>query len=166
MDRDIFKGVAIISYLTRGIKERFPNKQVGKTLIQKMIYLLTRERIADYDYSLYHYGPYSGEVNSEINFCEALGVLNIEWVLDKGYFIDVKDTSFEKFLSEEEKRKIEELISKYGNFTAIELSIITTALFIKDNFAIEDARIIEVISSIKPQHSKTWIRNVLMKAGL
>ncbi len=165
MRESIFKGPAMISHLVKTISEKYPEKQVGKTFIQKMVYLLAREGTADFDYSMYHYGPYSGQVSEELDFTENIGAVEIDWAPSKGYFIKSKDTSWEQYLNEGEKRVIDELVDKYGEFSAIELSIITTSLFIRDNFDVRDKNeLIHVVASLKPQPTEAWIKDILKKA--
>ncbi len=155
----------MISHLVKTISEKYPEKQVGKTFIQKMVYLLAREGTADFDYSMYHYGPYSGQVSEELGFSENIGAVEIDWAPHKGYFIKSKDTSWEQYLNESDKRVIDEIVNKYGEFGAIELSIITTTLFIQDNFAVKDKNeLIHVVASLKSQHTEAGIDDILKKA--
>ncbi len=167
MKNEIFRKVAIISYLAKELHEAYPDKQIGKTVLQKMSYFLTREDIVEFDYSLYHYGPYSSEVESEISFAEDLGMLDVKWEMDKGYFIFVKNNEFESFIKTEERKKIENVVSKYGKFNATELSIIATAFFVKDRFRIDDKeKLVEIVASIKPQYDKNWIEKILSEGNV
>ncbi len=89
----------------------------------------------DFDYTMYHYGPYSSKVEDFVNIAEALGLLKIEWIPDKGYSINPLNKSSNLLIKieKEEKRKIEKIVEKFGEFNVNELFIITTALYIKNN---------------------------------
>lgn len=173
MNRTIFRSIAIISYLTSKIHEEYSTKQVGKTVIQKMIYLLkVKEKIVDFNYSMYHYGPYSSEVDGEIDFADDIGALNVEWKPEKGYYITTKEEilkHFLSFLTKEEKSSIDKLVKDYGKYSATELSIIATACYIKENkknFRMSNEQdIIEGVHSLKPEYDKEYIEKILRKSG-
>lgn len=166
--KSIFKNPALISYLVKKIRIEYPKRQVGKTIIQKMVYLLNRNDAVDFDYSMYHYGPYSSEVSGELNFAQNIGIVQVEWIDDKGYFIEstAKLKKFEKLITEEEKKAIDEIVERFGSFNAIELSIIATAFFLKDNFGVRDTELVTVIHRFKQDHSAEYIKKVLRKSGI
>ena len=166
MPENIFHNPTLISYIVKSIKETYPEKQISKTFIQKLFYLLSRKDVVDFDYSLYHYGPYSSQVSSELNFAEEIDFIVIDWIPEKGYFISPGPMySSKQLLQNTEKTErdaINEVAQKYGAYNAIELSIITTALFLKENFGVNDkSKLVEVISSLKPQYNKERISNLL-----
>lgn len=166
MPENIFHDPTLISYVVKNIKETYPEKQISKTIIQKLVYLLSRKNVVDFDYSLYHYGPYSSQVSSELNFAEEIDFIVIDWIPEKGYFISPGPMYSSKQLLQNTKKAerdaINEVIQKYGAYNAVELSIITTALFLKENFGVNDkSKLVEVVSSLKPQYNKERISNLL-----
>ena len=166
MSENIFHNPTLISYIIKRIKETYPAKQISKTIIQKLVYLLSRKDIVDFDYSLYHYGPYSSQVTSELNFAEEIDFIVIDWIPEKGYFISPGPMYSSKLLLQNtektERDAINEIAQKYGAYNAVELSIITTALFLKENFGVNDkSDLVEVVSSLKPQYNKERISNLL-----
>ncbi len=166
MNESMLRGVAMVSHLVKKLSEKYPDRQIGKTVVQKTVYMLTREKVIDFDYSMYHYGPYSAQVSSEINFAENIGAVEIDWIPDKGYFIKSKSDELEGVLSDDDKQAIDEIINKYGMFNAIELSIITTALFVKDGFEVNDnEELVRVVASLKPKYSIARIKNILEEGG-
>jgi uncharacterized protein YwgA len=169
IEKSMFKKLAIISFLVKKLHERCPSKQIGKTIVQKMVYLLSREKIVDYSYSMYHYGPYSTEVDSDLNLCKALDMLRVSWVENKGYFIGLGDDNekYEGLLEEEEKEKIEKIVDKYGVYDAKEISIIATALFLKEIAEIpSDDEIVKIIISMKPEYDEKYVRKILEKSNI
>lgn len=150
------------------MEDGYPDKQIGKTVVQKMMYLLTRGGAVDFNYSLYHYGPYSSEVSRELNFASSAGIVDINWVDDKGYFINStqKLEKFKNRLTDKDKQVVDELVKKFGRFNAIKLSLITTAYFLMDNFNVSDERLAEVVHDAKPNYSHEYIKNVLQNAGI
>ncbi len=54
-------------------------KLVGRTRLQKTIYLLQRKGLpTDFDYMLHFYGPYSSGLNMELELVEQLGLVSEE----------------------------------------------------------------------------------------
>lgn len=162
----MFKNPTLIGYLVRRMDMEYPGKQVGEIVIQKMMYLLTRNNIVNFDYSMNHSGPHSSEVSGELNFGENVGIVQAKWIDDKGYFIETtpKLDRFEKLIAEKEKKGIDEIVKRFGSFNAIELSIIATAFFLKDNFGVHDAKLAPVVHNIKQNRPVEYIENVLQKA--
>jgi len=166
--KDILKGSALVYYLVKELKKKYPEKQVGKTVIQKLMYIFERNSGEDFDYTMYHYGPYSWEVSEYLNLAEALNAVEIDWDPSRGYFIQPKnDFSFKVSIGEREKKLIKDIIEKYGKFNAIKLSIIATAMYVKNKFGESDSdHIINMVSSLKPKHKKEWIKQILIEAGI
>lgn len=169
------KGVALVYTLIKELSHQYPNVQIGKTVIQKMMYLLERELKLDLGFSMYHYGPYSAQVANYLNLIERVEIIDVRWDSQKGYFISLKGKreaneiikDLEAILDEEEKKTIHELVIKYGNLDpiAIKLSIIATALFVRDNFGVEDnGKLINIIKSLKPEHRDDYIKETLKEA--
>lgn len=163
----IFKPSAIIAYVVKKIFEKNNDRQIGKALLQKMIYLISRYNIGDFSYSLYMYSPYSDNVDFEINFAEDSELIKVEWIDRVGYCITPLKNSedFFNLISEDEKRVIDEMVDKYCDFTVEELSIITTAIYIQDYFKIDEKeKIVEVVSKLKSSFNRNFISDVLNRA--
>jgi len=170
----LLKGAALVYILTKELLEKHPDIRIGKTIIQKMMYFLERKLNADFKFSMYHYGPYSELVDIYLNFLESREILDIKWHSKTGYSISIKKEqeakeivkNFEKIVSDNEKRAIQDVVDKYGVLKppVAKLSIIATALFIKNNFGVKDDEVVNVIKSIKPQYSDDYIRKTLKEA--
>jgi len=134
-DGSMFKNSGLLGYLVKSLNQKYPNKQIGKTKIQKMMYLLSRNGITYFDFSMYHYGPHSSEVTGELNFAERSGIVEISWEDEKGYYINPtnKVEEFSSLVEDDEKRAIDGLVELFGGFKAVDLSLIATALYLKDN---------------------------------
>jgi len=167
MKDSIFKCPALIGFLVKKLKEK--HRKVGKTIVQKMMYLLTREKIVDFKYTMYHYGPYSFEVAGELNFAKDTGIVDIQWDEMDGYY-DItpgsKLNDFENLIEEKEKKAIEKIVEDFGRFNAIEISIIATALFIKDNFKVPNKELAEKVKKLKPEHKDEYIKHILYRAKI
>ncbi|CEO88711.1 hypothetical protein [Syntrophaceticus schinkii] len=69
----------LIAYLTEKLKGVSP--QFGKTVLQKLVYIMQEvyELPTDYDYILYNYGPYCSELNDDLSYAALLDGVNIDW---------------------------------------------------------------------------------------
>jgi uncharacterized protein YwgA len=152
--KSVLKDVGIICYLVRKLQGVSP--QVGKTVIQKLMYILERKNVGKYDYTLYHYGPYSSKVESLLNYAEFLKGVNVEWGVGRGYFIkpSVNVEHLEKSVSEDKKKTINDIVTKVGSLTAKDLSLLSTILYVENQENISsDEELINVVRSIKPLFS-------------
>lgn len=131
-----------------------------------MMYLLTRQKIVNFSYTMYHYGPYSNQVSRELSFAENAGIVDSEWDTESGRFLSVTDDfdTFERFVSDNEKQAIHRIVERYGNLYAKQLSIIATALYLKDKFSVPDDQIIEKVHALKDKFSEEEIQEILISA--
>jgi len=163
----ILKNAKLIYWITKKLEEKYPENQIGKTKIQKLMYLLEDKLNEDFGYTMYHYGPYSSEIAESMNIANANGWIDMEWHVDSGYSMHIKDISDPLEIQDKEERAIEKIVNKYGNFKALELSIIATALYVKKNFGVDNPNdIIDIVLDLKPKNNREWIENTLNKAGI
>jgi hypothetical protein len=163
----IFKKPFLLGFLVKELDRELKGVNFGKTLIQKIGYIFSREEngVSDFTFSLYHYGPYSFELNSELDFAEGKNFINIEWT-DKGYVIKpTKEniTKYEEAITREEKEKIEEVVKKYGHYSVVEISIIATAYFLLDRFKTPKEELTRAILNLKPTLKEETICEALKK---
>ena len=85
LTKKIFRNPALLGMIVKHLYEKDKNKQIGKAFVQNMAYLLTRESVFDFDYSLYHYGPRSMGADNELSFAWDSRIVNMEWREHKGY---------------------------------------------------------------------------------
>lgn len=149
---------AKLVYMVDGLEGVSP--QVGKTVVQKMMFLLDKKGVVNYDYSLYHYGPYSPAVESDLNYAEFLDGVEIHWIHNEGYFITPGSSaaSLEDSLSVEEKGAIDGVVKNFGQMRALDLSLLATALYFWDRFEGDTDGLTMAVKSVKPQYSEGDIR--------
>ncbi len=169
MGRNKLEEPGLVAYVVDQIEEKFENKQVGKTVIQKMMYFLDYEDRKNFNYKMYHYGPFSREVAANLDKAEKNDLLDINWVKDEGYYISTsdRDISFEEMISESEREFIKRIIEEYGEYNAQELSIIATAFHVKkEHDDIRDEKLIELVHSLKQKHDEDRIKFLLESVDL
>jgi hypothetical protein len=122
------------------IIERFnaANCRLGKTALQKMIFLLQRSLAVDCDYSytLYTYGPYSSDVARDLDVVAGLGGAKVDYDFSfAGYEIHPGPANAElrgraaSFLADISP-KLDQLISDFGSYTAKDLELRSTIVYL------------------------------------
>jgi len=122
------------------IVERFhkASHRLGKTALQKMIYLLQESFgvDCDYSYTLYTYGPYSSDVARDLDIVAGFGgaEMKYDWALS-GYEIfpgpasaDLRSRAAD-FL-ESIAPRLERLVADFGGFTARDLELRSTIIYL------------------------------------
>jgi len=157
----------LVYMLIKELSEQYPDIQISKTVVQKMMYLAERELKLDLGFSMYHYGPYSAQVSYCIDFLEDLGLIDVNWDIQKGYSIAVKENkkandTIKDTINQTEKSVIKEIVYKYGSLEPIKLFMITTALFVSCEFGVKAGeQLIKIVKSLKPEYSDNYIKNTL-----
>jgi uncharacterized protein YwgA len=146
--------------IIKDINKVNPEKIIGKTFIQKIIFLIGRENIGDFPFTLYHYGPYSDELSDYLSFAEMLNYAKVEWNEYQGYSISILNKKDIK-LPYAETSKIEEIINKYHDLSANDISLVATAYYLKDEYKIPDEKIVEEVKKVKPKFSEDYIKKIL-----
>ena len=127
--------VNIMVSLIKRIEEK--RLDIGKIQLQKLMYFLKDFGVPlSYRYVIYHYGPYSFELTSNLDSLDSLDVLDV--VSDeKGYGYHIKkgdfaDKFFEKddAVTNEYKDKIDFVIDTFASCEASEIELKATIHFV------------------------------------
>ncbi len=152
------------------IIERFSSAKyrLGKTALQKMIYLLQRSFgvDCDYSYTLYTYGPYSSDVARDLDVVAGFGgaALNYDFSF-AGFEIQPGPATGElrgraKEFLEEIRPKLDSLVADFGRFNAKELELRSTIVYLSaPNQARKD--LINRVHEVKPHFSHAQIESAI-----
>jgi uncharacterized protein YwgA len=160
----------IIVELTSRAKGICP--QFGKTMLQKMIYLLQNLYHIDcgYSFSLYTYGPFSPQILQDLDLVETLKGVVVISVSSRtgGYLIlpgekqDIFLKKAEDFLNESSvKSALDQLIVDFASCSAKDLELKSTIVYvyneIKESGRVTRKKILKLVHEIKPHFSETDI---------
>jgi hypothetical protein len=154
------------------IVQRFQagNHRLGKTVLQKMIFLLQRSFgvDCDYGYTLYTYGPYSADVARDLDIVAGLGGARVDYDFSfAGYEIHPGPASAdlrkraESFL-EEISPKLDRLVADFGGFTAKDLELRSTAVYLAKP-GLERAKLIKQVHEVKPHFTPAQIETAVIE---
>jgi uncharacterized protein YwgA len=152
------------------IIERFhkANFRLGKTALQKMIYLLQKSFgvDCDYSYTLYTYGPYSSDVARDLDVVAGFGGAEMNYDFSfAGYEIRPGSASSElrsrgeAFLADIGP-KLDQLVADFGGFTAKDLELRSTIVYLSDAGQ-PRADLINRVHEVKPHFSSTQIEGAI-----
>jgi uncharacterized protein YwgA len=144
--------------------------QFGKTALQKMVYILQEvyEIPCDYEFILYNYGPYSGDLAKDLSFFASMDGVKVEWSQKLGYNILPADKTdhfrqrAQEFLSEYDD-KIREAIGIFGRMTARELELRSTIIYVFNESSTDNKMLISRVKEIKPHYSEDEIDSAIQE---
>ena len=148
------------------------NPDVGRTVLMKWLYLLKTLRNVPlrYDFRLYTYGPFDGEVLMDLQYAEAIGAVESEAVeYPGGYGYEYKVGPESNWICDKESTFLEEqsasldwVLEEFGSRTAVQLELASTLVYVDQRrLGAGGATVTEVIDrvhNVKPHRSKKMIR--------
>lgn len=153
--------------LTRKLEGVSP--QIGKIVIQKMIYLLTQvfSVPTGYDHTLYTYGPYSAELSEDVEIVSAMGGVKVNDGYRGGYEISPSENA-NWILSKSNdfvtkySPEILKLVETFGRYKARELELRSTLIFLGKNdklLKVEDLK--AQLLDLKPYFSEEEVLDAI-----
>lgn len=139
------------------------SRTVGKTFIQKAIYVL-QDWLgwdSDYKFNLHYYGPYSSDLSDDLDILNELGLIKMVFN-GHGYNISITKDGI-RFLDEHleaympNKTKIERGISLVGKDDVRNMELIGTILYFA-KLSNDDLEITKLVNTIKPHFPDNTIR--------
>jgi len=143
---------------------RCSRTKVGKTFIQKAIYVLQNWLgwDSDYKFKLHYYGPYSSDLSDDLDILNESGL--IEMVFNgHSYDIDITKDGV-RFLDEHleaympNKSKIERGISLVGKDDVRNMELIGTVLYFAER-SNNDSEITTLVNTVKPHFTDGAIKS-------
>jgi uncharacterized protein YwgA len=142
----------------------------GRTHLHKHLFIMNALHLAEvpFEFELYHYGPYSFELDSVVAEMEAFGDLDKSY-RKAGYGPSYETTAFgDEAISELDSHDLSmaaSVASKLSDFDSSDLELIATCLYVE---AVEeeddDDVIMQRVKEIKPKYSGGQIEWALSRA--
>jgi len=146
------------------------NREVGKTFIQKSIYLLQEglKENLDYDYKLHFYGPFSQELANDIDTLEDLGLISVDYDPEGyGYRIRITEEGIDflnKFQAQYgiDKNKLEKVLKLVSGEFVRGMELLGTVLYFA-KLTDDENEIKKLVNMVKPHFSEKEISEALEK---
>ncbi len=168
---NIFDPETRVAILAQMVKAA-PRQGLGRTQIMKFFYFLQELKGVPlgYDFRIFNFGPFDSEVLSDLSSACGHDTVVEETVLYSrgyGYKItpganaDKASQSFENS-NAEIVRKIEEVIKEFGVYSASELELLSTILFVdsefsQSGFCVTHSELTTRVQQIKPHFTEVMI---------
>jgi len=154
----------IIAELASRLKDVSP--QFGKTVLQKLVFILQEvyKVPCEYEYILYNYGPYSGDLAEDLSFFASMDGVSVQWNQGFGFKIlpagktDHFRERAQNFLTTYNDA-IEKVINNFGRMTAKELELRSTIIYVNKETSMAKDNLIKRVKEIKPHFSESEISN-------
>jgi uncharacterized protein len=121
-----------------------PQQTLGRTQVMKLIYFLQELKRVDlgYDFRLFNYGPFDSDVLSDLGTATSDNVVKeVTKIYARGYGYEITPNArayhFAEDLATSDSdlaAKVDEVISEFGSFSAAELELRSTILFVDREF--------------------------------
>lgn len=129
---------AAVAEIAHQMQEKGP---LGRTALQKLVYILQvwKKVPAGYTYRMYHFGPFSGMLLSDLDYMAAAGAIEITRREDA--FLIAPGSATEQILSRaadflsEHREQIREVVETFGHYSARDLELRATAVFVARQLA-------------------------------
>jgi len=164
----------VISELTKKLSTTSP--QFGKTVLQKMVFLLQEVHHVDlgYSFNFYTYGPFAAELLGDLDFAQRVGaveVLAVGLEVGHGYKI-IPGKKVDEILQrtcsflKENMSGIDAVVDSFGKKTAKELELLTTIVYLNKEVTSNEMTMTESdavlkIRELKPKYSDNEVKQGL-----
>lgn len=151
------KYMEILGYICQG-------QEPGKKMVQKLMYLIERKGVnLNLNYSIHFYGPYSATLDDALHSLEAQGLINIT-IDGLTHKITLTDAgTIPKVLSDEEKKKVLDVIGSFNKKSPSELEALTTLDYISHTMLKDQGSIGQVVDEVLKIKSKKFTQKYLME---
>ncbi|ALN72774.1 hypothetical protein [Aureimonas sp. AU20] len=154
------KQQAIISWLAQRCGD---SGSLGKTAIQKLIYILTYAKNVrtGYDFSLYTYGPYSKNLQGDLDTADYLKAISLTYIEDENRYVVEKSAKTDQFIAKagdfiaENTESLEWVAKNLGTKSARYLELFSTLHYIITREKVEgDNSVIDRLIEVKPKFDR------------
>ncbi len=163
----------LIAAVVKALHQRSP--QLGKTALQKIVYLLQALAgvQAGYRFRFYTYGPFSVELLQDLDLVEGLEGVKIHRVVSLmgGFSIEPGENADglirkASSLLEEQggNEKISRIVGDFGDLPARDLELRATVVYVVRDLqrreeSVEKSRVMEIVGKLKPRFDRSEIES-------
>lgn len=152
--------------------------QFGKTVLQKMVFLLQEVYKVDvgYSFGFHTFGPFAGELLGDLDFAERMGavvVKPVDGAYGYGYSIE-PGNDIEKYLGkarvflDKHSDSINKLVCEFGKKKAKDLELLTTIVYLNKEISSDETKMtrdeaVDKIHELKPKFSSKEIQDGMVE---
>ncbi len=140
---------ALVAFMVDEIERIFPTRSVGRSLLQKLFFILSRGDDVDASFELFINGPYSDWVENALILAVESGMMTM--VKQDGRSIIGARGGIPGHVMPRLKEKISRCIHAYGFYGEEDLAILTTGLFLEDRGLNGLDEIVKAVGEVNPR---------------
>jgi hypothetical protein len=140
---------ALATFVVREMELSFPTRVVGRSLLQKLFFLLSNYDDVSASFDLFINGPYSDWVEEALERAVDLGMLTV--LRENGRSSISARGGIMGDITQETKERAVQCIRSYGFYEESDLAILTTALFLEQNCDLGTGDMIRAVSAVNPR---------------
>ena len=166
----------LVAAVVRELSPKSP--QLGKTVLQKIVYLL--QALAgvqsEYRFRFYTYGPFSVELLQDLDLVEGLGGVKIHRVVSEpgGFRIEPGENAdglirkANSLLEEQGAEAISRIVADFGHLPARDLELRATVVYVVRDLerrgkTVENGRVKELVENLKPRFHRHEVENAILE---
>lgn len=156
MSDNSWQAYGLIAHLAQRLGEQHA---LGKTKLQKMVYLLEKLKNVSvgYDFSFYTYGPFSSDLAADLDYVNTLGGVQVSYEpainmyeIAPGPNATRLTEKSQAFLAEN-RAAIDEILEHFGARQAKELELLATLVYVAQSGRYDDAALVGKVHELKPK---------------
>jgi hypothetical protein len=155
---------ALATHIVREIERMFPTLSMGRSRLQKMFYLLSREGDVSFSFDLFMNGPYSDSVEGALGLAVESGMLTATKENGRSSISARGGISGE--VPAELREKADQSIRAYGFYDEADLAILTTAFFLEDHNRLEPDDLVKAVLEVNPHFDPRRICSLLDRTNV
>jgi hypothetical protein len=154
----------LATFVVREIERMCPFRTVGRSLLQKLFFVLSREGIVDASFDLFLSGPYSERVESALDQAVGAGMLTV--VKENGRSSISARGGIPGRVPPEIQGKAIQCVQYYGFNNDTDLAILTTALFLQDRGCADPEGLARAVIAINPHFDVRRVCSLLDRSDM
>jgi hypothetical protein len=155
---------ALATYIVQELERMFPCRSMGRSRLQKMFYLLSRNVHVNLRFDLFLNGPYSDQVEKVLGRAVESGMLSA--VKENGRSSISARGGITSKVPLGIRGKADQCIRAYGFYDEEDLAILTTALFLEDRSILLPDELIKAVLAVNPRFDLRRVCSLLDRSDV
>jgi hypothetical protein len=158
------RAATLAAYIVCEVESMFPARHTGRSLLQKLFYILSREGHVDASFDLFMNGPYSDWVESALSRAVESGMLTA--VKENGRSSISARGGIPGEVPLEFQEKASQCVRTYGFYDEGDLAILTTALFLENYNCMGPAELVKAVMAVNPHFDTRQVCSLLDRSDV
>jgi hypothetical protein len=155
---------SLATYIVREIERMFPFRPIGRSRLQKLFYILSRNVHFNLRFDLFLNGPYSDQVEKALGQAVESGMLTA--IKENGRSSISARGGISGKVPLNIQEKADQCIRAYGFYDEDDWAILTTALFLEDRNILFPDELIKAVLAVNPRFDMRRVCSLLDRSDV